>query len=347
MRILIPGSSYLGGTHFFVKKALEILGHEVRICPPVSEKKRLKLIYYLKLRQIKKIDFCISNFLERETNQNILEISKKFKPDLIFSINWRLFPETAEKLKNSGIILACWVQDNPFDSLRFKYFPFALEFFNYLFLGDMVWEQNIRNLAPMVKIQHMVGAFDPEYFKPITITKKDHNRYDCNLSFAGSAYGMKAEGTYRAGILDRIANFGLKIWGDDDWNKYFKYYPQLKSAYKGDRLNFSDLNKLYQTTKININLPNPQLYTTFQQRVFEIAAAKGFQIVDYRSDIDNYFNEDEIVTFKNINELREKIEYFLKYSEKRNSYIEKAYNKVKDKHTYETRMKEMLEKINL
>lgn len=347
MKILLPSNRWEGGTHSFFGNALLNLGHEVEYCYSSTEKKTFPISYYLKLRQIKKVESYINNKLEVIYNKVLIDKIKSFKPDIFLSLNYYLFPETLKFIKNSGIITVCFIGDNPFDSTRFKYFPIALEYFNYLFLGEKIWEQNIRNVTPRSKIFHFVGAFDKSFFKPLKTTPEDITKYSCNISFAGSAYGMKAEATYRVAILNQICDFGLKFWGDANWESYFKYYPNLKNAYQGNRLNFDELNKLYQITKININIPNPQCFTAFQQRTFEIAAAKGFQIVDYRSDIDEFFNEDEIVTFKNISELKEKIECFLKHPEKRLPYIEKAFIKVWDKCTYENRIKEMFQKINI
>lgn len=346
MKILIPSGQWKGGTNYFVGEAFKKLGHVVKFCSCLTEKEHSKITYFLKLRQIKKFDFYIKHIMEKKFNENVIRAVQEFKPDIFFSLNCKVFPDTLKYINEDlKIITISWVADNPFDSTRFTFFPFNLKYYDYLFIGDMMWEQNICNLAPKAKIFQLLGAYSPEYFKPVSLSVEDRCNYNCNIAFAGSAYGMKAEGTYRVGILAQIADFGLKIWGDDSWERYFKYYSHLKTSFQGDRLNFEELNKMYQLAKININLPNPQLYTTFQQRVFEIAAAKGFQIVDYRRDIYECFSKNDIVTFKNIRELREKIKYFINNPEKRKSYIEKAYIKVKDVHTYENRMKEMLEKI--
>jgi len=345
MKILIPAGYYQGGTNYFIGKAFRNLGHDIQFCYRSIEKNHSKLTYKLKIRQFKKFDSYIKKTLEKKFNNLVIKTALEFKPDIFFSLNCKVFPETMIHLKNLNIITVSWVADNPFDSTRFTFFPINLKYYDYLFLGDMIWEQNIRNLAPKSKIFQLVGAYAPDLFKPVTISKTDLKRYGCNLAFAGSTYGEKAEGIYRVGILAQIADFDLKIWGGDSWNKHFKYYPRLIKSYQGSRLEFHELNKLYQITKININLPNPQLYTTFQQRVFEIAAAKGFQIVDYRKDIYKYFTKKDIVTFKSIDELKEKIKYFLNKPDKRIQYIENAYQKVKNNHTYEIRMQEMLKKI--
>lgn len=348
MKFLIPSVNWEGGTIDFFGKALQNLGHEVRYCYKKQEKDISKLSYFLKLRHFKKFYNYINYKIDHKFNKDIISSVREIKPDLFLSLNSRIFPETVEYIKNKNIQTVCIVHDYPFDSTRFKYFPYSLQYFDYIFIADKIWTQSIKNLAPNAKLYSMVGAYPPDIFKPIQINNKDYAKYNCNLGFAGASYGIKAEGAYRAGILSQISKYGLKIWGDSGWKNYVaKYYPNLSNAYEGDRLNFDELNKLYQITKININLPNPQCLTTFQQRTFEIAAAKGFQIVDYRPDLEKYFADDEIVTFKNISELKKKIKYFLKYPEKRKLYIEKAFERVKNNHTYEERVQNILERIDI
>lgn len=348
MKILIPRGKWEGGTIDFFGRAFENLGHEVKYCHKIREKNISKITYYLKLRQIKKFETYIQNKLDKKYNENIISTAISFKPDILFSLNARFFPETIKFIKTLSVKTVSLVHDYPFDSTRFKYFPYTLQYFDSLFLAEMLWKQNIKNIAPQAEIYHMVGAYSPEKFHPVQLDRKEIKKYQCNVGFAGASYGNKAEGAYRAGILSQISDYGLKIWGDKGWKNYIaKYYPNISNCYAGSRLNFDELNKLYQITEININLPNPQCLSTFQQRIFEVAAAKGFQIVDHRTDIYKYFNEDEIVTFKNIQELKNKIEFFLNNPDARKPYIDKAYKKVKYNHTYENRIKTIIEKINI
>jgi len=344
VKILIPSEKWEGGTLDFIGKAFNNLGHEVRYVFKGNDKDYYKFIKYLKLNQIKKINSNIQKKLDQQYNNNIIKQVIEFKPDIFFSLNGRFFPDTVKFIKKTGIRTVCWVADYPFDSTRFKYFPYSLKYFDYLFLGEMLWEISIKNIAPNSKIIYLVGAYSPEHFKPTHLTKEDIDEYKCDMSFAGASYGFKAEGAYRAGILSQISDLGLKIYGDIGWkNEIVKYHPNLKKCYAGKRLGFDDLNILFQTSKINLNLPNPQCISTFQQRTFEIAGSKGFQLVDYRTDIYKYFNEDELVCFFDINDLQDKIKYFLKNPEKKIKYIENSFKKVQKEHTYEKRVKEMFE----
>ena len=78
---------------------------------------------------------------------------------------------------------------------------------------------------------------------------------------------------------------------------------------------------------------------------YEIAACKGFQIVDWREELDELFEEDEIVTFKSMPDLFEKVEYFTEKPELRKPYIEKLYAKVSQNYSWEDQVKIFMENI--
>jgi spore maturation protein CgeB len=347
MKILLPTCRWVGGTLKFVAEAFENMGHQVKFCQIDLEKEISPVTHFLKIRQIKKLQTYITKKLEDAFNKKLLAAVEALKPDLYFSLNClSVYPWTLKRIREElNVTTVSWVADNPFDTSRFKYFPCNLQHYDHLFLGDRIWEQNIRNAAPSSQLHHLVGAYCPDSFKPVTLSGDDRERFKCNLAFAGTAYGEKAEGKYRAAILSHVADMGLKIWGDNGWELTYPCFPKLADCFQGTRLSFDEVNKMYLVTKINLNLPNPQCITSFQQRIFEIVAAGGFQIVDYRSDIDDYFSDDEMVTFKSIPDLRKKINYFLENPTAREPYIEKARKKVIGVHTYENRMKEMLKKI--
>lgn len=203
-------------------------------------------------------------------------------------------------------------------------------------------------LPPNQKYFGSLEDLTPEYYHVVDnklLSLDDIKKYSCDLSFTGSSYGNKAEGAYRADILSYLTDYDLKIWGDDNWPYRFQYLPELKNKYQGTRLSYENLRKLYTLSKINMNLPAPQVVTSFQSRVFEIAACKGFQIVDYRPLIDKVFNDDELVTFKTIGELKEKANYYLSHETERMAISEKLYKKVTEKYTWKNWARQILDTI--
>lgn len=286
----------------------------------------------------------------RKYNNFVIQKAQQIEPDILFVLGGgRLFPDTVKYFKD---ILKCktvsYISDNPFDSSRDPYVSMSLRHFTHIFSGEKIWIQNIANVSPNSKIQPIGVGFSPEKFYPIKdsyITTEDIKNYSCDISFTGSNYNNKAEGAYRVGILAQLSEYDLRIWGSGNWEKRVKYFPELKGCLKGDFIPFTDLLKLYRLSKINMNLPSPQIVTGFQPRVFEIAAAKGFQIIDYREDLLNYFSDNEIVTFKNPIELKDKAKYFLKNENERNQITENLYDKVKKDFSWHSISQKILSNI--
>jgi spore maturation protein CgeB len=338
MKILVVNSSWVGGWLDHVIKGLNENNHETF---NLSYKRSKSFLRLLKLNNIVQVRNKLEEQDWQRFNRDVIKKFEEIRPDVFLTMNEsRLFPETIRHIKNNKCVTVCFVPDNPFDSHRYTLFPVSLKYFNKLLVSDRIWIQAITNVAPDSKVIKIPsgGAYNPEFFYPVEenqISHEEREKLSCDISFTGESYGILAEGGYRACILDQLGSFNVKIWGDQGWIKRFPFHSNLERFYQGDRLPYDHLRKLYHLSTININMPSPQIFTGFQPRVFEIAACKGFQIVDWREELNRYFNEDELVSFRNTKDLLEKAEYFIKNPENRDSYVEKAYNKVRENHTWE------------
>ena len=281
-------------------------------------------------------------------NRRVEDAVLDFNPDLYFTLNESCtYPETLNRLKSkTKCTYACWVVDNPFDPGRFKYLPASFKHFCHIFIGEMAWRANISMIAPKSKIHSLIGAYDPGVFKPLgePVSRKSH--LACDIAFAGTGYGMKVEGVYRAEILNAVADMDLKFWGDC-WEWHLERYPRLKQCYQGGRLSLEGLNRMNQEGRVILNIANPQCITSFQQRTLEIAASCGFQLADYKSDIYTIFGRDEVISFDSGDDLLKKINFYNQLERKRKECARKAHERIKNRHTYLHRMREMLEMMKL
>lgn len=350
MKLFIARNFWVGNFYKYFKNAFN--SNKVIVASNHNELEENSLIRSLRLNQISPI----RNFYLRKSllkyNKELIKQCISFKPDIFLNYNEsNLYPHTIEIIKhNCKCLMVSVVADNPWDSIRYKTdFPHSLRLYDFIFISDPIWNINLKKVAPKSKIYWHTLGFEPSvFFQPDsgTISQKDIENYRCDLSFTGSAYGNKAEGAYRADILSYLTDYDLRIWGNDNWPYRFQFHPKLNNSYKGNRLPYGELRKLYYLTKINLNLPAPQIFTGFQPRVFEIAACKGFQIADYRSSLRKLFNENELVTFKSIVELKDKVEYYLSHEDERIAITERLYNKIVKKYTWKNWAKQIIDTIN-
>lgn len=144
---------------------------------------------------------------------------------------------------------------------------------------------------------------------------------------------------YRYKCIRQIIPFNPLLIGDRHWKRYFrniKYFPEVHY--------YEDLPFIYNLTEINFNTTSLQMKNAVNQRVFDVPACQRFIITDYRKQIENLFEiEKEVICYKNIDEIPELIEKYLKDKNKRKNIIEKAYKRVISEHQYTHRVKSVIE----
>ena len=139
---------------------------------------------------------------------------------------------------------------------------------------------------------HVCEGFDQEVDRPHNIKKE----YD--VSFIGNIYGNRAD------IFDSI-DFDIKI---------------INNAYGS--MHAKEVSK----SRINLNLCTNE---GASDRVYKIMAAGGFLLSNDWKNREKYFtDEEECVIFKDIEDLNNKIEYYLKNPELIKEIASNGFNKV-------------------
>jgi len=136
----------------------------------------------------------------------------------------------------------------------------------------------------------------------------------------------------RAEMALRLDPYGLEVRGDPDW-RYLVRNAGGTVAYH------NDLAAYYRTTAINLNSTSIQMRTAVNQRVFDCPAAGGFLITDDQADLADLFDLDsEIVTNATLEELENKVGYYLKHPEHRIPMIQRAQQRIISHHTHAHRL---------
>lgn len=349
MKIAFPYNTFAGGFLESIENAFLNLGYETHKLRKYNAPLINKIVRRIEIPLIreKAINKKASDF-----NDDFLTQILDYKPDIFINISGSgLFPNSVKKIKEeTKCLMICYIADNPCDPdpRRDQLFPMTLQYYDVFLNPEPVWDKIILNLCSNPKIIRFYGGYDPEKFFPVElnqISEEERIELDCEISFTGGSYNKSAEGAYRAGIINHLNDYNVKIWGDKGWKYRFEFMPVIKDAYQGERLSYDKLRKLYTLSKINLNLPSPQIFTSFQPRVFDIAASKGFQIIDHSDYLKDLFQGINVPTFKSINDLKEKISYYLKFPNEKKQILEEMYQVVKNEYTWENQTKILLEKI--
>jgi spore maturation protein CgeB len=152
----------------------------------------------------------------------------------------------------------------------------------------------------------------------------------------------RADALYRYNAIAALSKkHRVCIYGNDGWLAALR--ENHNAVYKGKVKYGRELAKVYNTSIINLNLTVMQLVHAINQRTFDCPIAGGFLITDYRKDLEELFDiNEEIVCFKTIEEMLEKVEQFTLERAKRNSIVEKACKRIIAHHTWQHRAEKIL-----
>lgn len=137
--------------------------------------------------------------------------------------------------------------------------------------------------------------------------------------------------------MERVAALtpaGLKVFGDPAWPDFLAD----PTAYGGSLNYHRELPGFYQCVEVNLNFTSLQMKNGLNQRVFDVPATGAFLLTDHKEVLREMFGPEEVVTYRSLDEAKEKLAYYLKYPETRRRVAARARERVLSRHTYEHRV---------
>ncbi len=210
--------------------------------------------------------------------------------------------------------------------------------FDFIFAKDQLLVDRLRNFTSHPEVHYLPEACNPEMHRTVTPTTSDIERFACDVTTAASLY------YYRSEILESISDFDLRIWGPVP-----KYYDgPLRSRASGLSVHTRDKSACFNASKIVINSLFPVEIGGLNARAFEVAGCGGFQMITHSDAIDRHFAPgEEIVSFRNLKDLRDKLTYFLAHEDERIAIAKAGQIRAHAEHTYEKRLTEMMAVMRL
>jgi|LakMenEpi03Aug12_release.lakeMendotaPanAssembly.Ray.scaffolds.fasta_scaffold60002_3 spore maturation protein CgeB len=340
MRILYLGSTSSNACASFYADAAEQLGHQVfRWDPQLFKPNHLLesfLIRWNKSPLSSRIEFC---------TQEILSKCKELKIELIINLAENfLSGDFLRQVKSlpAAPQIVYHSHDNNFSSGILK----PSDFFETLKLYDSVFTTKSQNLQRYRMLGqsfsfYIPSAFEPRFHRPIPQTES---------KFKGNQFPITFIGTYdksRDKFLNALDWDNLHVWGDC-WTK-FRGYSKHKDHIIPKAIYHPDFADILSHSEITLGLLREEAEDRHTQRTFEIPACGAFQIAPRNDEILSFFKEDkEIVCFDSIEEMKDKISYYLKHPTQRAQIAKEGYERVlRGSHTYKDRVKTILEKVSL
>lgn len=343
MNIVVVGAQYPDTLARCVLETLKDMGHNVY---SVDERKlllsaRLPTRYYaskwtIKIRRIEDFLMRLSPKFEIYVYNRLCQMIKPCEPHLIITHSAWIPPETISRLKQAtGATIVCWFPDHP-GNLGREYIlagDYDALFFKDLYLVELARKIN-KNAFYLPQCCCSI------WHRRVELTEQERQFYECDITIAGNFY------YFRAKILENlIEDYKVKIWGPPTprWLKS----PCIR-VHQNHYVAELEKSKAFNAAKIVLNTFQPGEFRGVNKRVFEAAGCGAFQICEYRLEIEDLFTVgEEMVVYHSLKDLREKIDYYLTHPEERMAIADKACKRAHKEHTYENRVKKILETVKL
>ena len=144
----------------------------------------------------------------------------------------------------------------------------------------------------------------------------------------------------REDIIKLMAeNFDFNLYTFSDTSNW----PKVKNFGVADY--DTKLGKIYQKSKINLNITAKNIHHGVPMRVFDILSVGGFCISNYQRGLEELFDlGKDLVVYDDYYDLMYKTAYYLEHEEERLQIAENGRKKVREYHLYEHRLSE-IEKV--
>lgn len=177
-----------------------------------------------------------------------------------------------------------------------------------------------------------------EYFQ---LEKSEGSFSDLGLIFQTTVLGFKiAEIERRRALIELSKYYRVNVYSNSDVS------DMLRIQYCGSVDYWSEMPKVFRASKINLNFTIPNIKSGIPLRMWDVLGAGGFLLTNYQAEIPYYFEEGkDLVCFDGVDDLREKVGYYLTHEKERQEIAQSGYRKVKERHNYIERIRTMLAQV--
>lgn len=321
----------------FCSAALQELGHNVETFEAPDFYPSYTAIQNLKVTT-DRLDYLQNTYLQM-VSQAVQAKVETFEPDLVLAMAQApMTHQTLKRLKRDNVPTAMWfVEDYSLFTYWKSYAPFY-DIFAVIQKGPFTRELNAIGVD---NVLYLPLAAQPDFHRPLELSPIDRKKYGSDISFMGAGYPN------RRVAFQKLVGKNFKIWGNE-WDGDHVLKPLLQ--FDGRRVSSEECVKIFNATSINLNLHSSiqadQLVTHgdfINPRTFELCGCGAFQLVDKRQLMDEAFDSDELATFESMDDLMDKVDYFLAHPEECRAYAEKGKARVLREHTYAARMQSLLD----
>jgi spore maturation protein CgeB len=279
--------------------------------------------------------FMLNSASRTLVNNDLIWKCKAENPELVLILKGEIIlPDTIRLLKALGVkCVAYWWFDDPFDYTSIhRNLTDAFREADAFFCFDQEYIPRVQDLG-VLNVFLLPNASNVQMIEGRT--NNDQKEFD--LCFVGSCNNERARQLME--LSDYSILVGGPYWGDN--------LQEVKNFQVMDKVISPDeFGACYRRAQIGINFHSSNCKSALNSRTFDISANGVFQLVPKLSAAKECFEiDEELVLYESIEELIEKIDYFLHEKVLREQIGYRAHLRTVSEHTYEHRMVSMIESL--
>lgn len=177
-----------------------------------------------------------------------------------------------------------------------------------------------------------------ELMEKFNLKKSEGSFSDLALVFSTTALGFKVARNQRIDALNMLSAIGeVGVYSNSDTS----VLP--RATYKGGLDYWTEMPKVFNQSKINLNFTIPNIKSGIPLRVWDVMGSGGFLLTNRQTEMKLFFEEGKnIVTFGSYKEMMDKASYYLNHENERQEIAKNSLELIKKFHTYENRMNDMM-----
>ena len=338
LRVLVVLPMYGGSLPIgrYCAQALRDLGHTVDVFDAPDFYGAFSAVRNLRITG-ERLEQLENAFLQ-VISQAIQAKAEQLAPDLVLTLAQApLTRQTLKRFERQGVVTAMWFVED------YKLFTYWRAFAPCYDIFAVIQKEPLLSeltAAGQLNSLYLPLAALPDFHAPQRLDPATQRKYGAKLSFLGAGYPN------RRAAFRQLRHYDFKIWGSD-WEGDDSLAAHVQQ--QGARISPEEAVRIYSASQISLNLHSSvQARELVPQgdfvnpRTFELAACGAFQLVDRRELMPELFADDELASFSSMQELLEKIDYFLTHPEDRAAFAERGRRRVLRDHTYHTRMETLI-----
>ena len=272
----------------------------------------------------------------KKINNSLIEVCKDTIDICFFYSCPFVSAKTIDKIKQLGIYVAIYHNDNPFSDYYKN--SFWKKYRSTISKADISYSYRKSDILFYYKF----GAKKVELLRSYYINERNYYIDDSkiNLYVPDVVFMGHFENDGRLGYIENLLQSNIKVGLPDLWKPYITENSNLTFLPSSHEKYNAILNK----AKIAIVFLSTRNKDTYTRRCFEIPICKTMMIIPYNEDLAELFRDgEEAVFYRNEREFIDKIYFYLKHENDRKRIAYSGYKRVlADGHEVHNRLEKII-----